>query len=180
MGGPTENSIGKIAMVGEVIAGLGAIKAVGETVKSLVNLRDLTKVNEIAIEMQKQIMEIQESVLLAQSEKAELTQKIGDLESRLKAVQDWEAEKQRYQLHDFGGGTYAYKLKQDRADGEPPHRICANCFNAGKKSVMQFLFNDNQNRDHFRCDQCNSETEFGQIVEPSDHSGNYDPLDEGW
>jgi hypothetical protein len=68
-------------------------------------------------------------------------------------LEAWETEKKRYQLTDYGRGTFAYALKPDAADGEPPHRVCANCYQHGQKSILQFS-HSSDTRDHFECAAC--------------------------
>ena len=45
--------------------------------------------------------------------------------------------RKRFQVTNFGGGTFAYLLKDEAADGEPPHRVCATCYEDGRKSILQ-------------------------------------------
>ncbi|MGC1667077.1 MAG: hypothetical protein WA767_02455 [Pseudolabrys sp.] len=42
----------------------------------------------------------------------------------------WETEKKRYALKGYGGGTFAYELKEAEANGEPIHRACLPAINA--------------------------------------------------
>ena len=53
-------------------------------------------------------------------------------------LEAWEAEKKRYRLTDYGGGTFAYELKPETAEGELSHRICAACYQQGHKSILQY------------------------------------------
>jgi len=39
------------------------------------------------------------------------------------SIETWNVEKGRYKLTDYGGGTFAYALKPEEAQDEPPHRI---------------------------------------------------------
>ncbi len=48
----------------------------------------------------------------------------------------WETEKQRYQMVEPWGGCVAYALKETMANGEPAHLICTNCYQDGRKSIL--------------------------------------------
>ena len=48
----------------------------------------------------------------------------------------WETEKKRYALKGYGGGTFAYELKEAEANGEPIHRpVCL--YQRGRISILQ-------------------------------------------
>lgn len=87
-----------------------------------------------------------------------------ELEKEIARFQAWEREKARYLLTDFGGQTYAYLLKPESADGEPSHRICANCCQSGHKSILQFLSHSAEGQDWFKCPRCRSDQAFGVRV----------------
>jgi hypothetical protein len=105
-------------MVGEVFAGLGAIKTAFDIAKGLKDIDDAARRNAAVIELQ-------EKILTAQQEQMALVERIGELEEQMRRFKTWEAEKKRYKLTDYGGGTFAYALKPEEAKGEPEHRICA-------------------------------------------------------
>src|SRR5579864_1037972 len=73
--------------------------------------------------------------------------RIDDLEKEVAGFENWETEKQRYQLTDFGGNSFAYSLKPQAANGEPSHRICPNCYERGQKAILQFKFRAATGRD---------------------------------
>jgi hypothetical protein len=56
-------------------------------------------------------------------------------------------------LTDFGGGTFAYLLKPGAANGEPTHRICAQCYQKGQKSILHFLHRSS-GQDYYKCQSC--------------------------
>src|SRR2546430_498478 len=114
-------------MVGEAIAGLGAIKTAFDIAKGLKDIDNATSRNAAVIELQ-------EKLLTAQAAQSALVERIGQLEKEMARFETWEAEKKRYKLTDYGGGTFAYAMKTDEARGEPPHRICANCYESGHRS----------------------------------------------
>jgi hypothetical protein len=76
-------------------------------------------------------------------------------------LEAWEAEKKRYVLTDFGGGTFAYALKNEAANGEPMHRLCPNCYNQGHKSILHFEFVTAVGQEKYLCPNCKTELSFG-------------------
>src|ERR1700753_333054 len=109
-------------VVGEAMMGISAFKATMDMVKSLKDIDDRTRRNEIAIELQ-------EKILGAQTAQATLIEHVGNLEKELTALKDWNADKKRYQLKDLGKGFYAYILKQGMENEEDQHALCTNCYN---------------------------------------------------
>lgn len=151
-------------MVGEIYAGISSFKVMLDIAKGLKDISD-------ASARYAAVIELQEKILGAQEAQTALVQKVGDLEKELAAYKNWDAEKERYKLTDFGGGTFAYGLKTEKANGEPAHRICANCYGGGLKSILQFM-GHSSGQDHFRCFRCSTDFFFG-IFSPS-ASSSYD------
>lgn len=116
-------------VVAETIAGLGAIKSAFDLAKTLKDLDDRTRRNAAVIELQ-------ESILSAQSAQSALLEKIRDLETEMASLKAWDADKQRYELKDLRLGFFAYILKEGMENGEPPHAICKNCYQRGFKSIL--------------------------------------------
>jgi hypothetical protein len=117
-------------MVGEVFAGLGAIKTAFDMAQGLQKIHDTVARDRAVIELQKEI-------LAAQSTQAALVEAVGALKGRVAELEAWDADKQRYTLADFGSGLLAYALKDSMANGEPPHYLCAQCYNDKIKSILQ-------------------------------------------
>jgi hypothetical protein len=94
----------------------------------------------------------------------ELTREIMSAQSRALGAQAAQAElidEKRYQLKDFGGGTYAYELKPSEANGEPIHRVCPTCFESGKRHILQARGTDAFEREMFGCYECDQLFSFG-------------------
>jgi hypothetical protein len=107
-----------------------ALKTAFDMAKALKDIDDRTRRNDAVIELQ-------EKILGAQTAQAALIQEVGELEKEMTALKAWDADKKRYELKDLGRGFYAYVPKQGMEEGEPPHGICANCYQKGFKSILQ-------------------------------------------
>ena len=143
-------------MVPEIITGLGVLNSTLDLVKGLKNISD-TAIRNAAI------IELQEKILSAYSAHAALVQHVGELEAKMAQMETWDAEKQRYALAEYGGGTFAYALKPEETRGEPPHRICANCYQQGRKSILQTKEQRN-GQDIVHCQSCDKTYGLGQKV----------------
>jgi Zn finger protein HypA/HybF involved in hydrogenase expression len=118
------------------------------------------------------VIELQEKIFAAQSQQKALIERVRELEKRVTEFETWESEKQRYQLTDFGGGTFAYVLKPEMSGTEPPHRICAACYQKGHKSVLQRKRENSLGQERYACPECKVDFHFGdrdrkQTIEPS-------------
>jgi hypothetical protein len=154
-------------MVGEAFAGLSAFKTMFDLAKGLKDISDANTRNTVAIELQ-------EKILSAQAAQSELVERVRELEAALARFSAWAAEKNRYRLTDFGAGTFAYSLKPEEANGEPPHRICASCYQKDRKSILQFS-HTSEGQDYFICAECKKPQAFGiyRRTELKDYEDDY-------
>lgn len=146
-------------MVGEVFAGIGALKTAFDIAKGLKDIDDAARRNAAVIELQ-------EKILYAQQSQSTLVERVHDLEKEVASFEQWEAEKKRYALTDFGASTFAYDLKPEAANGEPSHRICPSCYEKRQKSILQYKFRSATGRDRWKCSGCDKEFEFGHPQPP--------------
>ena len=145
-------------MVGEVFAGLGALKTAFDIAKGLKDIDDATRRNAAVIELQ-------EKILAAREAQSTLLDRVSELEEKVASFERWDAEKERYELKQTvsGGPAFAYALKPNAQPPEPFHCICATCYQRRIKSILQF------SRSFFpssemgvSCPVCNTEVHFAQ------------------
>jgi hypothetical protein len=117
-------------MVSEIFAGISSLKAAFDMTQALHDIHDAAARDRAVIELQKEI-------LAAQAAQSQLLETVGELKKRVTELETWEAEKQRYDLKDVGRGSLAYVIKESMRGSEPPHQICANCYQHGRKSILQ-------------------------------------------
>jgi len=140
-----------------------SLQAAGQLVKSLIGLKVTADVQAKIIELQAVIFAAQGDALAAQSEQFALAQRVRDLETEVAKAKAWEAEKERYQLQEFPTGVFAYALKPDAANGEPPHRICPNCYQEGRKSILQIVFKE-RGGEVVDCQRCGKRLELAEAA----------------
>lgn len=157
-------------MVFDLAASMGTFKALFDAAKGLKDISDAAKRNTA-------IVELQEKILSAQSQQTALIERVGQLEKELAHFNEWDREKERYVLKDFGCGTFTYALRSGMEAGEPYHRICASCYQLGRKSILQSLGIFAGNREKVSCSACHQETLLGcPNYKQRGASNDYDPF----
>jgi len=146
-------------MVGEAIAGLGAVKTAFDMVKALQNIHDIAARDRAVIELQKEI-------LTAQEAQSALIKHVSELEAEVTRLKDWEADKQRYELTEITSGIVALSIKPSMRGGQPFHRICADCAANGKKFYLQRHLSGPY-MDRYRCRGCGEEIDVHKGDPPS-------------
>lgn len=122
--------------MGEIAALVSSVKAAFDITKGLSDITRDAKVKAAVSELQDALMDAQSKAITAHTEQATLLEKVGLLEKEIDRLKAWEAEKQRYRLTKLNSGLLAYTLKEEGA-AEPPHELCANCYERGQKSILQ-------------------------------------------
>ncbi len=145
-------------MVAEVFAGIGAFKALFDLTKSIKDATDVAARDAA-------VAELREQIFAAQNRYATAIEHIRALEAKVAEFENWDAEKQRYELKDYGGGTFAYAIKPGMENGEPPHRLCEKCYQERKKSILHFI-DHRDGQDRYRCYGCNTLFRFGEHKSP--------------
>jgi hypothetical protein len=152
-------------VVTEAIAGLSAIKTALDMAKALENIQE-------AVARDRAVFELQREILSAQQAQFVLVDRIRDLEKQIADFDEWKAEKKRYEMKEFGGGTIAYALKPSMANGEPLHNLCCKCYNNGKKGVLQSRGINAYRQQMVKCSECDADFALGARAEPRSRSSN--------
>lgn len=133
--------------------GLGAIGATMHAVnllRAFSDVRDATKVLELKAELMGLLVEAQTAQLSLVGEKDQLAARIRELEA-------WDGEKQRYDMVDAGNGCMAYALKADASPPEPAHYLCAQCYQQRRKSILVPFLISTGRAQALQCHACDSE-----------------------
>ncbi len=136
-------------------AAVGSLKAATDIGIALLKLSTTAEMKAKVVELNTQILAAQASALAANSDQFTLLQEKRDLEAEIAGMKTWNAEKERYQLHPFQTGTFAYAIKAAMQNGEPPHYICAACYQRGHKFILQVVEGSFQTEHH--CPECKAE-----------------------
>lgn len=139
------------------------LKTAMDIAKTTKEISDMSTVKGKVIEMQDLILTAQSSAMAAQTQLYEILQENAELKRKVSAVDDWKSAASRYVLKDYGGGTFAYELRVDASNGEPQHKLCPACFEAGKRSVLQHQGTTASHQELFKCMPCDHEYRLGTI-----------------
>jgi hypothetical protein len=155
---------------GSIAAAIGSLKTAADIAKGFLDLKEAAAVQGRVIELQGVILSAQSSALAAQSEQMTSLDRIRQLERQIAHLEAWDMEKKRYQLAEVAPGLTAYSLKPGMENGEPPHQICASCYNKGHKSPLQVETRYPGMAEVLVCHDCGSEL-YVHGQRHKDHSG---------
>ena len=139
-----------ITLIQSTISGL---KLAGDIAKGFLELKSISEVQGKVVELQSAILSAQSSALSANAIQSTMVEEIRTLKEEIAYIKAWESEKKRYQLTSPWTGAVIYALKKSMSNSEPPHWICAKCYEDRRKSIL------NQHRKHsafieFICPVC--------------------------
>jgi len=146
-------------VAGELFAGLSAFKSMYDSAKALKDINDAAIRNGAVIELQ-------EKILAARQAQTALLDRVGELEREVAGLKAWNAEKERYELREVSPDVLAYTPKKDKAQGEPFHMLCANCYQCGEKSILQATQELRMRRRVHHCLRCKAEYEMAYVPRP--------------
>lgn len=118
-------------------AAVTSLRTAGDIAKGLISLHTLTEVQSKAIELNEKIIDAQHRIFEANTTQSELVEQVRELKSQIAHMKDWETQKKRYKLAAPSPGCMVYALQRAMSDGEPPHYLCAGCFQNGQRSILQ-------------------------------------------
>jgi hypothetical protein len=123
--------------MGSIAAALGGLKTAADIAKGLLALKSDAERQAKVIELQTVILAAQSSAIAAQSDQFTMLEEMRQLRDEIAKVRAWETQKQRYKMAVPFPGVTVYALLRSMSNGEPPHYICANCYQDGKRSMLQ-------------------------------------------
>lgn len=152
--------------MGSISAAIGSLKAAADITKGFLDLKEAAAVQGEVIKLQGIILSAQSSAIAAQSDQFTVLEEIRELKAKVATLEEEATERQRYALRDISGrGEFAYVVKASEQRGEPAHAICANCYQQGKKSILQFSGKGSDRETYWNCHVCQHMiTMFGPVV----------------
>lgn len=117
---------------------LTSLKAAKDIATAAMELRDSTAFIVEVGKLNAQIVDAMNSIFAIQQDRATLVDRVERLEKQIIQMEDWEAEKARYEMKAVpGSAVIAYCVKEDEDIGEPAHWLCPTCYQRAKKSILQ-------------------------------------------
>lgn len=78
------------------------------------------------------------------------------LQGEVARAQEAKEKLARYELWETQTGSFVYALRPDKAEGQPPHFICPNCYEQSKRSILQ------GGRQSKQCQECKATFDFAE------------------
>lgn len=132
---------------------MAGLKGAIDITTALVKTNNIVDVNAKAIELQQIIIKLQQDIFSAQDSQRVANEEILNLKNEISDLKKVGGDMARYKLCSPFTGSAVYGISKDDASKEPAHYLCANCFQAGKKSVLNPKANDKGFQD-FVCPIC--------------------------
>lgn len=95
-----------------------------------------------------------------------MQQKIGELETRIANIGDWNTEAEKYQPHKIDHGVVVYALKSEALNVTLSHALCPNCFHSRRKSFLQRTSELRRRYHVHHCPACKADYEFDKEPPP--------------
>jgi len=141
-------------MIQEFAAAVQSAKVLTDLLKATHELRNANEFIAAVSEINSKLMEANVVALSSQEKQAVLTKRISDLEQQIMKLEDWKRESERYQLTMLAVDVPVFTLKPGKENGEPPHKLCANCYSKRQKGYLQQTDFDRLGALHHRLRGC--------------------------
>jgi hypothetical protein len=146
-----EGEVMDMSLIGGTVSGL---KLASDIAKSFLSLKTDAEVQGKVIELQNAILNAQNCALAATADQYAAADEIRALKKKLADAELWAQERERYTLVAVENGVFTYALRQDAAQGQPPHWLCVRCFNEGKKTLLQSKGESEYFGTDYECHSC--------------------------
>jgi hypothetical protein len=161
--------------VAAISSAVGGLKAAIDIGKGIQALNTSTEVKQKTGDLLDAVLDARFKLMEAADTQSALLGKIKQLEQQIAGFEDWNSEKERYQLKAIDTGAFAYMHKPGMEDGEPPVWLCQTCFEKRHKSPLQFRAQDRGgggaasgrgNQSRWGCNLCKAEVVVAYVRKP--------------
>ncbi len=128
-----------------------------DTIKKLLGAKDTATRSELAIELTKEILTVKKA-------DSELRAELSDLKEKVANFENWNTEKQRYSLVKLEPGILVYRQKSEMEYVDPPHELCADCYNNNQKSFLH-ITSTRYGFTYWKCNNCGFNEKSGGYEE---------------
>jgi hypothetical protein len=120
-----------------VTSALDALKSIKSISEAMVSLRSGPAFDQKKLELERSILDARSGILAIQEQRLAILGEIDDLKKQVASMETWATEKARYELKNVDAGATVRALKPSMQGDDPPHWLCPNCYEGGKKSILQ-------------------------------------------
>lgn len=144
--------------IASITATITGLKAASDIVNGLMNAKTSSAVDTAVRELNAHLLTVQREAMAANTEQFTMIEEIRALKKEIAHIKAWDSEKKRYQLTDlWNTGVLAYALKESMSNAEPPHYLCTNCYEEGRKRILNLQKNSKSGRLMLVCPFCKTE-----------------------
>lgn len=146
---------------------IASIPGLASAATAIASATDTVKRNAQLIEFQNALIKLNSEAVAIQTQNSSLARRNQELEDVITRLKNWESERTRYRLCTIFSGSIAYALLRSRSDGEPPHFLCAQCFENSRRVFLNFAQEKN-GWYWLRCPECAAQipTDYRSTSEP--------------
>ena len=145
---PLNLDVGGFIMYAEISAAIASAKTALDIAKTANGLANYNELVSAVSEVNAKLMQATTVALASLEKQSALTTEIADLKEKLREVENWEGQIQRYRLHEFPTKALAYALQPGMEQGQPLHYLCTACVDKKIKTTLQ------PNGRHLNCPAC--------------------------
>ena len=124
-------------MYAEISSAIASAKTALDIAKAAHGLSNYNELVSAVSEVNTKLMQATTVAFASLEKQSSLTSEIANLKEKLREIENWEGQIQRYALTPFPTGALAYALKQGMENGEPMHYLCTACVDKKKKTTLQ-------------------------------------------
>jgi len=140
-------------MLTEFLGAAQSVKALGELLRAAKELSNYNEIVAAVSEVNTKLMQAQVVGIASLEKQQAQSTEIGNLEKEIAELKNWQREMERYELHKFVTGSFAFVVKVASENGEPSHFICTVCADKRQKTILQPV----KDGRYLRCNPCGSE-----------------------
>lgn len=118
-------------MFTSITSAIGAIKGMTELLKSANDLKGTSEINTVKIEMQRLIIELQNSLMQAQLDGQKIIDELNECKEKLNKLEEFQLQSEKYKQTKLETGSIVYRDEVNDID------LCAHCFLNHKISLLQ-------------------------------------------
>ena len=124
-------------MLIEFAQAITSIKSMTDIATLMSKMKTDSAVIEKAAELHATIISLQSAILTIQAEHQSLLTKNNELKQKIVDIENWKTEAANYSLKNIRLASFVYASNPNQTSSEPPHWICAKCYQDKKKSILQ-------------------------------------------
>ena len=124
-------------MYAEITAAIHSLRTLGELAKSANSLANQHEIVMAIADVNAKLMDATALALASQERHSALLTRISELERDIGELRTKQSQADKYVLHKFLTGAFAYRLKEEYETLELGHFLCTKCNDTGIHSKLQ-------------------------------------------